>query len=154
MPNEMKTIKKGINISAPKEKVWEVLTNNELTALWYSPFGEGVHAETDWKLGSKALFTDATGSGLVSRVVVNQPFDTLSIEHQGIVSNGVEDYESDVAKQVKGGHENYYLSENNGITSLSIECDMSAEYFDWMSAAWDKALQKISQLSGAKAIAG
>lgn len=147
MTNEMKKIKKFIEINAPKEKVWEALVDNNVNIIWYAFFGEGTHAETDWKVGSKATFTDNTGSGLVSKVVVSKPFEELSIEHQGIVTNGDEDYESDIAKMVKGGLENYYLSENGGLTKLSIECDMSASYFDSMSAAWDEALQKISDLS-------
>lgn len=138
-----------MEINAPKEKVWQVLTDNNLTTIWYSAFGEGTHAETDWKLGSKALFTDNTGSGLVSKIIVNKPFESLSVEHQGIVTNGTEDYESDIAKLIKGGLENYYLTETNGITTLSIECDMSSDYYDSMSAAWEDALKILNKLATA-----
>jgi hypothetical protein len=61
--------------------------------------------------------------------------------------DGVEDYDSDVAKDVQGGLETYRLSEKNGITRLSIECDMGEDFFEIMSQAWDRALQKIKQLT-------
>lgn len=52
----MRTIEKSIKINAPKEKVWEVLVNNDLNQTWYAVFSEGTFAETDWKIGSKVIF--------------------------------------------------------------------------------------------------
>jgi hypothetical protein len=63
------------------------------------------------------------------------------------LSGGIEDYESSQATAVKGGRETYILTERNGITNLSIESDMGEEYFDMMSALWDKALEKIKKLA-------
>ena len=34
----MKTIKKSIEIKASKEKVWEVLTEDKYTRIWYADF--------------------------------------------------------------------------------------------------------------------
>ena len=144
----MPTIKKSIEIKSPKEKVWNVLLQDEFTRKWYALFSEGTHAETDWQVGSKAKFTDNSGSGLISRITINKPFEIISMEHEGFVAaDGKEDYESDAAKAVKGGHETYMLSGADETTQLSIECDMDAQYFDIMSSAWDKALQKIKELS-------
>ena len=52
-----------------------------------------------------------------------------------------------MAKDMKGGHEIYRLSGENGKTLLSIESDMMEEYFDMMSKAWDLALEKIKAMS-------
>ena len=138
-----KTIKKSIDINAPKEKVWDVLLNDKYTRIWYAEFSEGSHAETDWKLGSKAVFTDGSGCGMVGRIVENKPAEVISVEYEGTIINGVEDYESEMSKAVKGTRETYKLSEKNGVTHLDISCEMGEEYFDMMSAAWDRALQKI-----------
>lgn len=145
----MKTelIKKSIEISAPKEKVWDVLLNDKFTRIWYAEFSEGSHAETDWKVGSKALFTDKSNRGLVGKVIVNIPNEVISVEYQGLVMAGTEDYESDEAKNVKGARETYHLAEKNGVTRVSIECDMGEEWFESMSLAWDKALLKVKELS-------
>lgn len=144
---EMKVITKSIEIMAPKEKVWKVLLDDKCTRIWYAEFSEGTHAETDWQVGSKAVFTDNSNSGMVSKVIVNKPGEMLSIEHQGIVMDGKEDYESEMAKAIKGGREIYLLSGKNGITQLSIESDMAEEMFESMSLSWGKALQKIKELS-------
>ncbi|MBC7920649.1 MAG: SRPBCC domain-containing protein [Ferruginibacter sp.] len=146
---ENKIIKKSIELSVPKEKVWDVLLLDKFTRVWYAEFSEGSYAETDWKAGSKALFKDSSGSGMVGKVVINQPNEVISVEYQGMIVDGIEEYESDDAKNVKGGRETYRLSEKAGITQLSIESDMLAEYFESMSLSWDKALQKIKELSEA-----
>jgi len=144
---EMKVITKSIGIMAPIEKVWKVLLDDKCTRIWYAEFSEGTHAVTDWQVGSKAVFIDNSNSGLVSKVIVNKPGEMLSVEHQGIVMDGKEDYESEMAKAVKGGRETYLLSGKNVITQLSIESDMAEEMFESMSLSWDKALQKIQELS-------
>ena len=142
-----KKIQKSIAINAPKEKVWDVLLKDEYTRQWYAEFSEGTHAETDWSKGSKALFTDNNGSGIVGKIVENKKAELLSIEYQGAVENGKEIYDSEMAKAVKGWMESYKLSETNGMTDLTISSDMSEDHFDFMSLAWDKALQKIRGFS-------
>lgn len=144
---EKQTIKKSIEINTSKEKVWDVLLNDKFTKIWYAEFSEGSHAETDWKVGSKAIFTDNSKEGLVGKVIVNKPNEVISVEYQGTVIDGKEDYESDVSKNVKGGLETYRLSEKDGVTYLSIECDMAPELFESMSLLWEKALQKVKELS-------
>lgn len=144
---EAQTIKKSIEIAASKEKVWDVLLQDKFTRKWYAEFSAGTHAETDWKVGSNAVFTDDSGSGLISKVIINKPNEIISMEYTGVVTGGKEDYESDVAKAIKGGHETYMLSGADSATQLLIESDMGEEYFDVMSAAWDKALQKIKEIS-------
>ena len=141
------TIKKSIELNAPKEVVWNVLFNDEFTRIWYSEFSEGSHAQTDWKVGSKAVFTDNSNCGLIGKIIANRPFELLSVEYTGQLLNGAEDYDSDIAKDIKGGLESYRLSEQNGKTHLSIECDMGEDFFDLMSQAWGRALQKIKQLT-------
>ena len=144
---DLQTIKKSIAINAPKEKVWSVLLNDESTRIWYAEFSEGSHADTDWRLGSKAVFTDKSKSGIVGKVIANKPYEVLSLEYEGVVKGGMEDYDSQEARNVKGSRETYKLSARNGDTNLSIECDMGSSYFEFMSSAWDKALQKIKNLS-------
>jgi hypothetical protein len=149
MTNDMKTltIKKSININAGKDKVWDVLFSDKFNRQWYAAFGEGVYAQTDWKVGSKAIFTDPAGDGLVAKVAENSKPDQLMVEYTGVLSKGKEDYESPMAKQLAGGQEKYFLKSNNRSTELFIECDMNEESFDSMSKTWDVALAKIKSLS-------
>jgi len=146
---ETKIIKKSINLQAPKEKVWDVLINDKFTRIWYAEFSEGSHADTDWKVGSKVTFTDHSMSGIVGRVIANNPYEIISVEYEGLVKDGVEDYESKAAKNMKGGRETYRLSEMDGVTHLLVEGegDMPSDFFESMSGLWDKALMKIKELS-------
>src|SRR5688572_25923110 len=97
------TIRKSIEVNAPKEIVWEVLLDDKFTRTWYAEFSEGSHAETDWKVGSKAIFTDNSGCGLVGTIINNQPYEFLQVQYTGYMDNGVEDYASEIAQAVKGG---------------------------------------------------
>ena len=142
-----KKIQKSISIEAPDNKVWTVLLEDEFTREWYSEFGAGTFAVTDWQVGSKAVFQDNTNSGLIGRVIANTPRQLLSVEYEGILHNGMEDYESELASQVRGGRETYYLTSEGNRSALSIECDMSEDMFEPMSTSWDKALLKVKQLA-------
>ncbi|MBC3542256.1 SRPBCC domain-containing protein [Rufibacter sediminis] len=144
---ENTTIKKEIAIKAPRARVWEVLLNDEFNRVWLAAFSEGSHAVTDWKLGSKVIYQDASACGMVGMIVQHTPPEVLSVEYEGLLVNGEEDTQSDDAKAVQGGLETYQLLPMASGTQLLIESDMSPEYFDMMSAAWDVALLKIKELS-------
>ena len=143
----MKTIQKTKMINAPKDKVWNVLLEDTYNRIWMSEFMEGSHAQTDWIVGHKVRFLDNDNNGLLGRIVTKQPYDAIEVEYEGAVANGEDDLDSEMAQAMKGARENYYLSEENGVTTLKIESEMGDDYFDMMSAAWDKALEKIEELS-------
>jgi uncharacterized protein YndB with AHSA1/START domain len=148
MEAQKELIRKSISIHAPKEKVWDVLFTDRYIRIWYAEFSQGSYAVTDWKVGSKAFFMDESKKGLVGVIAVNEPNQRLAIEYAGVVSeDGSEDYESEIAREFKGARETYHISEEGGNTFLELTCDMSPKYFEMMSTAWDKALQKIKQLS-------
>ena len=144
---ETKEITDAILINASKEKVWDVLTKDEFTRIWYAEFSPGSHADTTWEVGSKAVFTDNSGSGLIADVVENKPGEILALRYVGIVNKGTEDYESEGAQTVKGGREAYVLSEENGETRLQASCDMSDDMYEMMSEAWGRAIHKIKHLA-------
>jgi uncharacterized glyoxalase superfamily protein PhnB len=147
---KVKTIKKSIDINAPKQQVWNILVEDEYIRDWYSEFSPGSHVETDWKEGGKAVFSDHTNCGMVAKIIANKPLEELAFEYTGFLKDGVEDYESEGAKAMKGGKEIYILKGENGTTHLDIASDMGDEWFDSMSVAWDKALQKVKQLAEGK----
>lgn len=147
MNTAQQTIRKSIDIQAPREKVWEVLFNDKYTRIWYAEFSEGTYAQTDWQPGSKAVFRDKSGFGMVGRIITNKLYEKLSIEFEGVFTDGKEDYESADAHQVKGARETYILTEKEGGTQVSIESDMAQEHFESMSASWERALLKVKELS-------
>jgi uncharacterized protein YndB with AHSA1/START domain len=144
---ELETIKKSIDIKAPKEKVWSVLFGNETYPLWAGFFSEGSIAETDWEAGSKAIFKDKSNSGIVGTIIKNISGETLAIEYYAELKDGVEDRTSESAKSIIGAIETYKLTDKDGGTHLAIESDMTEKFFEMMSKAWDKALLKIKDLA-------
>lgn len=144
---EIKVINKSIRINAPREIVWEVLVNDAYNENWFAEFAPGTTAKTDWEIGSKVIFADESNNGMIGKIIGNEPFEGLSIEHLGMLSDGKEDYESTMAKQMKGALEIYKLTVENSIVKLEIAADMGADYYFQMAESWEKALHKIKHLA-------
>ncbi|MDO9376491.1 MAG: SRPBCC domain-containing protein [Bacteroidota bacterium] len=139
-----------ININAPREKVWDILWDDATYTAWTEPFCVGSRAETDWKEGSKVLFTDGKGSGMVSRIAEMKPNEYMSFEHLGTLKDGVEDTTSEENKAWAGALENYYLRTENGGTALTVEMSLGGippEMLAYFSEAWPKALDKVKEIS-------
>ncbi len=142
-----------ITINAPKEKVWNTLWEDESYRAWTAVFAEGSRAETDWKKGSKVLFLDGNGSGMVALVADAIPNQFMSIKHMGSVENGVEDTESEEVKKWAGSFENYTLHDLDGQTELHVEmggANLPDEMENQFKEMWPKALQKLKALAEEK----
>ncbi|MEJ6979794.1 SRPBCC domain-containing protein [Pedobacter sp. P351] len=137
----------NILINASPEKVWDILLGESTYPQWTSVFAEGSSVETDWKEGSRALFLDGKGQGMVSVIAKNIPNKYLSIKHLGMIKDGVEDMESEEVKKWSGALENYTLKPLNGSTELIIEMDMAEEFKDYFLTTWPKALDKVKELA-------
>jgi uncharacterized protein YndB with AHSA1/START domain len=135
-------------IHAPKEKVWDTLWNEDKYQTWTSIFAEGSHVKTDnWKEGSKVLFLDPEGNGMVSIVAANRPNEYMSFRHIGVMEKGAEDTTSDKVKAWAGAMENYILNESDGQTRLTVEMDISDAYKEYFLKTWPKALEKIKEIA-------
>src|SRR5688500_12139966 len=107
----MEKVNFTIDIRAPKEKVWEILWGDDTYNKWTSAFAEGSHAVTDWNEGSKVLFLDGKGSGMVSKIESKKQNEFMSFKHLGEVKDGVEDTTSEKVSGWAGALENYTLKE-------------------------------------------
>jgi len=139
----------SISVNASREKIWDILWSDSSYRQWTSVFAEGSRAETDWKKGSKVLFHDGKGDGMVSTIIENIPNEFMSIKHLGEVKKGIEDTTSEKVKQWAGAMENYTLKEINGKTELNVDMDIAEEYKDYFLTTWPKALEKIKELAEA-----
>lgn len=137
------------SINAPKEKVWNILWNDDSYPKWTSVFAAGSVAKTDWKEGSKVLFLDGQGSGMVSTIAANKPNEYMSFKHLGVVNNGVEDTESEKVKDWAGAMENYTLKDVGGKTELTVDLDINDAFKDYFENTFPKALEKVKELAEA-----
>jgi uncharacterized protein YndB with AHSA1/START domain len=148
----MKKLHFSITINAPAEKVWRTMLDDPTYREWSKPLGGGGYFKGSWEKGSKMLFVGQdpeTGQegGMVSRIAENRPNEFISIEHLGIVQNGVEDTTSEEAKKWAPAFENYTLKEENGVTEVSVEQDMAEEMAEEFEKMWPEALAKLKEIS-------
>ena len=144
----MEKINFSATINAPREKVWRVLWEDASYRNWTSAFTEGSYAETDnWKEGSKVLFLDPKGSGMVSMVAENKPNEFMSFKHLGVVKDGIEDTKSEAVQGWAGAMENYTLTDENGKTKLIVDMDSTDEFKDYFLKTWPVALEKVKELA-------
>ncbi len=143
-------IEKAIDVDAPRERVWEVLTGDATYRQWTAEFAEGSYAETDWQEGSNVRFLGPDGTGLVGRVAASRRPELLDVEYVGVVGGGSDDTESELARAWAGTHETYRLTEAGGGTHLAISAPMEDAYYDDMVGAWDRALATVKELAEAR----
>lgn len=148
----MQKLNFSILINAPKEKVWDTMLEDKTYREWTKPFNEGSYYKGNWEKGSKIQFfgTDPeTGKegGMVSRIAENKPYEYLSIEHLGIIKNGVEDTTSKEATKWTPAFENYRFKETDGTTEVSVELDSAEDYGKMFEEMWPKALEILKDLA-------
>lgn len=141
-------------IIAPKELVWRTMLEDETYRQWTSAFQEGSHAVTDWQPGSKALFLTPEGTGMVSRIAEHRPNEFLSLEHLGVVNNGVEDTTSAEVTEWVGARENYTLHESGDRVTLTIDMDTADSYRQYFEETWPTALAALKALSESRVVVG
>jgi len=138
----MEKIEFKTSINASAEKVWDVLFGVESYPKWTAVFAEGSSVETDWKKGSKAVFGDGKGSGMVAVIAENIPNEFMSIKHIGEIKDGKEKLH-DWGESL----ENYTLKEKDGQTELTIDMNIIDEWKDYFNETWPAALKKVKAMS-------
>lgn len=84
---------------------------------------------------------------MVSRIKENRLHEFVSIEHLGIMKDGVEDTTSEEAKKFAPAYENYTFTEKDGVTEVSVDIDVAEEFADFFKETWPKALAKLKEVS-------
>lgn len=148
----MQKLNFSITINAPKEKVWNTMLEDATYRLWTTTFNEGSYYKGDWSKGSKIVFlgpSPETGKegGMVSRIAENKLYEFISIEHLGIINDGVEDTTSDEVKIWAGSLENYTFKDLNGKTELLVDMDINDEFKEMFENMWPEALQKLKDIA-------
>jgi hypothetical protein len=148
----MEKMRHTIFINAPRERVWDVMLSQDTYRQWTSAFHPGSYYKGDWSQGSKILFLgpnpEGSGEGgMVSRIRENRLHEFISIEHLGIVHNGVEDTDSEEAKKWAAAYENYTFVATNGGTELTVEMDIESKEKANFDTMWSAALSRLKEIA-------
>lgn len=140
------------HINAPREKVWNTMLEKATYKEWTKAFNPSSTFEGSWEEGSEIRFvgSDEEGNqqagGMYSRIKENRLHEYLSIEHLGIIENGVVDTTSEKVKKWAPSFENYTFIEKDGGTELLVDIDIDEEYKDSFEDMWPKALLKLKEM--------
>ena len=143
----MNKLKFSIQINASREKVWNVLWDDDTYRKWTSVFDEGSYAVSDWKEGSKVLFLSSNGDGMYSSIERKIPYELMAIKHNGMVKDGKEQPADEKTKEWAGAMETYTLTEEAGSTKLTVEIDITEDMQQYFRDTFPKALDKVKSLS-------
>ena len=150
----MKKLQYKKDIKASAEKVFNTMLgidNIKTYEQWTAEFNPTSTYEGSWEKGAKMYFvgTDENGKrgGMVSEIADIVPFRFVSIRHYGILDGENEITEGDEVEQWAGGLENYSFHENNGVTTVTVETDITEEYRDYFDSTWPRALNKLKDLA-------
>lgn len=155
--NKMKKLQYTININASAEKVYNIMlgiNNIKNYEQWTAEFNPTSTYKGTWKKGSTMQFigTDENGKrgGMISEIEENIPNKFVSIRHYGLVQDDKEITTGPEIEKWAGGHENYSYAENNGITTVTIEVDVTEDFVDYYNTACPKALEKLKEICESK----
>jgi len=142
----------SIHINAAKDHVWDVMLGDTTYREWTVPFMPGSYFKGDWSEGSKMLFlgpNPETGKegGMVATVKENRNHEFISLEHIGMIEDGVEDTTSDEVKKWTPAHENYTFVEKDGGTQVVVDIDIVDEWKEMFDGTWPVALEKLKALA-------
>lgn len=117
---------------------------------WTKVFNEGSYFKGSWDEGSKIVFLgpgeEGKEGGMVARIKENRPHEFISIEHYGMIADGVEDTESEEVKAWMPAYENYTFTDKDGGTLLLIDMDVAEKYEAMFKDMWPKALLKLKEI--------
>ncbi|WP_288461862.1 SRPBCC domain-containing protein [uncultured Chryseobacterium sp.] len=146
----METLSYEIIINAPKEKVWDVLWNENTYSEWTKFFNPNSASfmKSDWKVNGKTYFTNAEGAGMVSTIDSLEKPDQIVFKHLGMRDEeGNEDTESMEVKQWSGCFEKYFLIDFDGQTKLHAEVQTEKDWEEHMNTGFTKGLQIVKELA-------
>lgn len=142
----MKTLHFSTLIHASAETVWRMMLGPDSYRQWTAPFAEGSHFDGSWEQGQQIRFLGPDGNGMVARIAENRPHEFISIQHLGCIINGVEDRDSEQARNWVQCFENYRFINRGADTELQVEMETGPDYEQYMTDTWPRALAVLKAL--------
>lgn len=142
-----------VTIKAPASIVSRHVTDPESYRRWASAFADGSCFEGSWESGSKIRFLAPSGDGMLSEIAAHRTNEFISIRHFGFIVNGVEDTTSEAIRAWAPAYENYTFLPTPEGTIMVVDQDVAAEWEQYITQAWPKALEILKELSESSSVA-
>lgn len=146
----MKRLQYKIDIQSPASKVAEIMLGKDTFRLWTAAFNPTSDFEGGWNKGDKIYFTgiskEGKKEGMVAEIAEHIPGRFVSIRHYGILDGDREITEGEQVEKWAGGQENYTFEEKEGITTVTVDVDVTDEHIDYFNDTYPKALDKLKAL--------
>lgn len=139
----METLRFVVYIDAPKDEVWSVMLDPNTYQEWTASFAEGSYYEGSWDEGETIRFLTPQRRGMLAVIAEKKPYEYISIKHVGIVKDGIEDTESPEVKAWAPAYENYTFVEENGVTELRVDVEVTPEEKNQAGRLWPRALARL-----------
>ncbi len=97
--------------------------------------------------GSRIVFLASSGGGMLAEIAENRPNEFISIKHIGMITDGVEDTESDAVRAWTPAYENYSLVPVGEGTRMVVDQDVTGDWEGYMRETWPKALEVLKALA-------
>jgi hypothetical protein len=122
------------------------MLGQETYKAWTAVFSEGSYYAGSWNEGEQIRFLSQDGSGMLSVIAENRPYEFVSIKHLGMIYNGVEDTESGEVRRWAPIFENYTFTSVGASTEVRVDVDVHPDFEDYMLDNWPKALVTLKQI--------
>ncbi|MFA6908466.1 MAG: hypothetical protein WC289_01115 [Patescibacteria group bacterium] len=135
----------SIKIKASREKVWNTLWDDKTMRDWGNIIDEGLYMTGEMKEGNEVQFiSSVSGYGVTSLVekLVQNEF-VLFRQMADTQDSGGQEQE----KEWTGGEESYSLSENDHVTTLTVEIDVPPGQEETFKIRFPKALERVKFLA-------
>ncbi len=138
----------SIEIDAPREKVWQVLWDDETYRIWTADFSEyGSYAVSDWEEGSEVLFLTGKNDGMFCEIDKKTTNEFIAFKHVGSIKNGEKVPFENEMKDWAGSTETYSLKNKDGRTVLTAESEIFEELKEFFMKTFPIALAKVKELA-------
>jgi len=141
----MRKMQFSIEINASREKVWNTLWEDETFRDWASIVDEGTYIVGEMKEGNEVQFISSVGGyGVTSLVEKFTPNEFVLFRHS---ADTKESGKQELEKEWTGGMESYSLTEENDVTTLTVEIDVPSEQEETFKDKLPKSLERVKVLA-------
>ncbi len=143
----MKKINFTIDIAAPRQTVYDLLTAPDTYKEWVHVAWPNSYYDGKWEQGELLRFISPGNGGTAALVKELEKATYILLEHTAVLQPDLTpDVTSEEAKGWIGSTESYRFTESGGITRLLVELETTPEWIAMFEEGYPAALKKLKEI--------